>query len=47
MDKSLPDDTTRVLTEFLRTKFSAQVLDVQGPIQEGATYRWRIISNRY
>ena len=47
MDKSLLDDTTRVLTEFARTKFSAQVLDVQWPIQEGATYRWRIISNRY
>ena len=47
MAKSLLDDTTRVLTEFARTKFSAQVLDVQGPIQEGTTYRWRIVSNRY
>jgi hypothetical protein len=47
MDKSLLDDTTRVLAEFARTKFSAQVLEVQGPIQEGATYRWRISSNRY
>ena len=47
MDKSLLDETTRILTEFARTKFSAQVLDVQGPIQEGATYRWRIVSNRY
>lgn len=47
MHKSLLDETTRILTEFARTKFSAQVLDVQGPIQEGATYRWRIVSNRY
>ncbi len=47
MDNNLLDETTRILTEFARTKFSAQVLDVQGPIQEGATYRWRMISNRY
>ena len=47
MDKTLLDETTRILTEFARTKFSAQVLDVQGPIQEGATYRWRMVSNRY
>ncbi len=47
MDKSLLDETTRILTEFARTKFSAQVLEVQGPIQEGASYRWRIVSNRY
>jgi len=47
VDKNLLDDTTRVLTEFARTKFSAQGLDVQGPIQEGTAYRWRIVSNRY
>jgi len=47
MDKNLLDDTTRILTEFARTKFSAEVLDVQGPIHEGATYRWRMVSNRY
>ncbi|MCX6027841.1 MAG: hypothetical protein NT169_00890 [Chloroflexi bacterium] len=47
MDKSLLDETTRILNEFARTKFSAQVLEVQGPIQEGASYRWRIVSNRY
>ena len=28
MDKGLPDETTRVLTEFACSKFSAQVLDV-------------------
>jgi hypothetical protein len=47
MDKSLLDETTRILTEFARTKFSAQVLEVLGPIQEGSSYRWRITSNRY
>ena len=46
-DENLLDETTRILTEFARTKFSAQVLDVQGPIQEGAPYRWRMVSNRY
>jgi hypothetical protein len=47
MDKSVLGETTRILTEFARTKFSAQVLEVQGPIQEGSTYRWRLVSNRY
>lgn len=40
-------EITRILTEFAATKFSAQVLEVKGPIQEGAIYRWRIVSNRY
>ena len=40
-------EITRILTEYAATKFSAQVLEVKGPIQEGSHYRWRIISNRY
>jgi len=47
MDTSVLDETTRILKEFALTKFSAQVLEVQGPIQEGSNYRWRIVSNRY
>jgi hypothetical protein len=47
VDKSVLDETTRILTEFARTKFTAQVLEVQGPVQEGSSYRWRLISNRY
>ena len=47
MDTSLLDETTRILTEFAATKFSAQVLEVKGPVQEGSSYRWRIVSNRY
>ena len=47
MDTSLLDETTQILTEFAATKFSAQVLEVKGPAQEGSSYRWRIISNRY
>ncbi len=27
-------------------KFSSDVLEVQGPAQEGSSYRWRIVSNR-
>ena len=46
MDMTSLDETTRILSEFARMKFSAQVLDVQGLIQEGATYRWRMVSNR-
>jgi hypothetical protein len=40
-------EITRVLTEFAATKFSAQVLEVKGPVQEGASYIWRIVSNRF
>ena len=47
MDTSLQQEITQILTEFAGTKFSAQVLEVHGPVQEGSTYRWRIISNRY
>jgi len=47
MDTSLLDETTQILTEFAATKFSAQVLQVIGPLQEGSSYRWRIVSNRY
>jgi hypothetical protein len=47
MDNKVLQDITRVLTEFAATKFSAQVLEVKGPIQEGAIYRWRIVSNRF
>jgi hypothetical protein len=47
MDASFLDEITRILTEFAATKFSAQVLQVKGPVQEGAMYRWRLMSNRY
>ena len=47
MDKNILDETTRILTEFARTKFSAEVLEAKGPFQEGSNYRWRLVSNRY
>jgi hypothetical protein len=47
MDEKMLQEMTRILTEFAATKFSAQVLEVQGPAQEGSNFRWRIISNRY
>ena len=47
MDKTLLQEITRILTEFSGAKLSAQVQSVQGPVQEGSKYRWRIISNRY
>jgi len=47
MDKVLLQEITRLLTEFASTKFSAQVLDVKEPVQEGSGYRWRIVSNRF
>jgi hypothetical protein len=47
MDKSFLDAVTKILNDFGLTKFSAQVLELKGPIQEGSSYRWRLISNRY
>ena len=47
MDTNLQEEITRILTEFAGTKFSAQVLEVKGPVQERSSYRWRIVSNRY
>jgi len=47
MDQSVLDEVTKILTEFALTKFSAQVLEVKGPVQEGSGFRWRIVSNRY
>jgi hypothetical protein len=47
MDTSLQQEITQILTGFALTKFSAQVLEVKGPVQEGSSYRWRIVSNRY
>ena len=45
MDTNFLQETTQILTEFATTKFSSNV-EVQGPAQEGSSYRWRIISNR-
>ena len=47
MDTSLQQEITQILTKFAATKFSSQVLEVIGPLQEGSSYRWRIVSNRY
>lgn len=40
-------EVTRILTEFAASKFSAEVLAVKGPVHEGSSYIWRIVSNRY
>jgi hypothetical protein len=40
-------EVTRVLTEFAASKFSAEVLTVKGPVREGSSYIWRIVSNRF
>jgi hypothetical protein len=47
MDTNDIQEITRVLTEFAATKFSAQVLEVKGPVHEGSNYIWRIVSSRY
>ena len=47
MDKAFLDSVTKILSDFALTKFSAQVLELKGPMQEGSSYRWRLISNGY
>jgi hypothetical protein len=47
MDKAFLDAVTKILNDFALTKFSAQVLELTGPMQEGSSYRWRLTSNRY
>ena len=49
MEKSIEmvDEITKMLTEFALTKFSVKALEVKGPVQESAKYRWRIVSTRY
>ena len=47
MDRSLLDETTQILTEFAGTKFSVQVPEVRGPLPEGSSYRWSIVSDRF
>jgi hypothetical protein len=38
---------TQILTDFALTKFSANALEVKGPVEEGGKYRWRIVSTRF
>lgn len=47
MDASFLQEITKILTEFAATKFTAQVLEVKGPILESTNYRWRMLSNRF
>lgn len=47
MDTSFLQEITKILTTFAATKFTAQVLEVKGPVLEGSNYRWRMISNRF
>lgn len=47
MDKSFLDAITKTLREFALSKFSSQVLELKGPVQEGLSYRWRLMSTRY
>src|SRR5450759_798172 len=47
VDKSFLDAVSKILNEYALRKFSAQVLELKGPVQEGLSYRWRLISTRY
>ncbi|MHB0857556.1 MAG: hypothetical protein ACYC5M_08300 [Anaerolineae bacterium] len=41
------ESITKILTDFALTKFPVQALEVKGPVKEGTSYRWRIVSTRY
>jgi hypothetical protein len=47
MDKGFLEAVTKTLREFAQAKFSSQVLELNGPVQEGLSYRWRLMSTRY
>jgi hypothetical protein len=47
MDKGFLDAVTKILSEFAQARFSSQVLELKGPVQEGLSYRWRLMSTRY
>lgn len=47
MDKGFLDAVTKVLGEFAQSRASSHVLEVKGPVQEGLSYRWRLISTRF
>jgi len=38
---------TKLLHDFVQTKFSSNVLEITGPTKEGQSYRWRFRSTRY
>ena len=49
MDKEIGivANITEILAAFALAKFPVEALQVRPPVQEGATYRWRIVSTRY
>jgi hypothetical protein len=47
MENGMLDEITKTLTEFALTKFPVKALEVKGPVREGSSYRWRIVSTRY
>ena len=47
MDKVFLDAVTKILNEFASARFSSQVLELNGPVQKGLSYRWRLMSTRY
>lgn len=47
MDQKFLDEVTKVLSEYALKKFPIKALEVKGPIREGQSYRWKIISTRF
>ena len=46
MDTGFLDAVTKMLNEFTLNKPS-QVMELVGPVKQGLSYRWRLMSNRY
>ncbi len=47
MSHLLADEITRILAQFAGRGFDAQVVAVKGPVQDGMSYSWQLVSKLY
>jgi hypothetical protein len=47
MSHLLADEITRILAQFAGRGFDTQVVAVKGPVQNGMSYSWQLVSKSY
>lgn len=47
MAHPLADEITRILAQFAGKQSDTQVIAVKGPVQDGMSFSWRLISKPY
>ncbi len=47
MSHLLADEITRILAQFAGRGFDTQVVAVKGPVEDGMSYRWHLVSKPY